>query len=285
MGLKDRFLISAVFVWAFICYVHLRSFVFLKGFIFFCSNFLRQQSIFLLFFSVFFLLSPSYGQNPPSSPFEEAPSPQSLLPLEDIIPDFPSERSDSSPLSNPHSGTILLEDYALPPHAHQSLASDRKEQEIVRLLKELKYCSNVKEAKNLSRQLQRLWSRSGSETIDLLMIWAEQSIVASDYNAALDRIDSVIALAPTYAEPWVKRAWLHIQLSDFKLAMFDLFQALTLEPRHYIAFIELGIIMEETNRPHLAIKAYETALSFYPQMEFLHQRLDFLVSQHADQEV
>ncbi|MDD9330795.1 MAG: hypothetical protein PV353_10590, partial [Bartonella sp.] len=93
-------------------------------------------------------------QAPPSFLFEEAPSPQSILPLEDIIPDFPSEQSDSSDLSGPDSGTILLDNDAVQPHSHQSLASDRKEQEIIRLLKELKYCSNAKEAKNLSRQLQ-----------------------------------------------------------------------------------------------------------------------------------
>ncbi|OPB32200.1 hypothetical protein [Bartonella sp. AR 15-3] len=284
MSLKNRFQVSAVFVWAVICYIRLRLVIFLKD-VFFFSSSLRQQSVFILFFSSLFFLSPSYGQRPPSIPFEETPSPQSLLPLEDLIPDFPSTQSDSSASSSSRSGAILLDDYALQPHSHQSLASDRKEQEIVRLLKELKYCSNAKEAKNLSRQLQRLWSRSGNETIDLLMTWAEQSIIALDYGAALDRIDSVISLAPTYAEPWVKRAWIHIQLSDFKLAMFDLSHALRLEPRHYIAFLELGIIMEETNRPHLAIKAYETALSFYPQMQFLHRHLDFLVSQQLDQEV
>ncbi|MCL6229232.1 tetratricopeptide repeat protein [Bartonella bilalgolemii] len=284
MGLKDRFLVSAIFVWTLICSVRLRFFIFFKD-VFFFSRSLRRQSVFILFFSSLFFLSPSYGQSPPSIPFEESPSPQSLLPLEDLIPDFPSTQPDSSASSSSRSGAILLDDYALQPHSHQSLASDRKEQEIVRLLKELKHCSNVKEAKNLSRQLQRLWSSSGSETIDLLMTWAEQSIIALDYGPALDRIDSIISLDPNYAEPWVKRAWIHIQLSDFKLAMFDLSHALKLEPRHYIAFLELGIIMEETDRPHLAIKAYETALSFYPQMQFLHQRLDFLVSQQLDQKV
>nr|WP_244392202.1 hypothetical protein [Bartonella clarridgeiae] len=271
-------MVATVFLAAFFCCVYSR---FLRQW----ARFLRQQGIFVLLFNSLFFLSPSYGQNPPSLSLEESPSPQLLLPLDDLIPGLPPAQSESPSLSDSHSGAILLEDYELIPHSHRSLSSDRKEQEIVRLLRELKYCSDAKEAKKLSRQLQRLWSRSGSETIDLLMTWAEQSITESNYGSALDMIDSVISLSPTYAEPWVRRAWIHIQLSDFKLAMIDLSHALKLEPRNYIALFELGIIMEATDRPHLAIKAYETALTLYPQMQLVQKRLDVLLSEQLGQEI
>ncbi|ENN90605.1 tetratricopeptide repeat protein [Bartonella schoenbuchensis m07a] len=155
----------------------------------------------------------------------------------------------------------------------------------MRLLKELKYCANAKEAKTISQQIQRLWSQSGSETIDLLMTWAEQGISAENYGLALDYLDTAIALSPTYAEAWSRRAWIHIQLSDFKLAMLDLHHALQLEPRNYIAFFELGIVMEATERPELAIKAYETALTFYPQMQQVQNRIDTLLSKDFDQNI
>ncbi|AQX28422.1 MULTISPECIES: tetratricopeptide repeat protein [unclassified Bartonella] len=283
MNFRERFLVSAVFLCTSFCGVHLKllSLKLLRQW----ARFLRQRSISVLLFNSLFFLSPCHSQSSPPLSFEESPSPQLFLPLDDLIPGLPSAESETSSLSETHSGAILLEDYESLPHTHRSLSNNRKEQEIVRLLKELKYCSDAKEAKNLSRQLQRLWSRSGSETVDLLMTWAEQSITESNYGSALDIIDSVISLSPTYAEPWVRRAWIHIQLSDFKLAMIDLSHALKLEPRNYIAFFELGIIMEATDRAHLAIKAYEKALSFYPQMQLVQQRLDILLSEQLGQEI
>ncbi|EJF74218.1 hypothetical protein MEC_01330 [Bartonella alsatica IBS 382] len=75
-------------------------------------------------------------------------------------------------------------------------------------------------------------------------------------------------------QAWVRRAWIHIQLSDFKLAMLDLNHALELEPRNYIAFFALGVTMEATQPPQLAIKAYKKALEYYPQMQKLQKRLE-----------
>ncbi|GAB5039069.1 hypothetical protein AT248_07665 [Bartonella henselae] len=52
--------------------------------------------------------------------------------------------------------------------------------------------------------------------------------------------------------------------------------ALKREPRNYIAFFELGITMEATQPPKLALKAYETALEYYPQMQKVQKRIEEL---------
>ncbi|WP_455480195.1 hypothetical protein V4B17_05825 [Bartonella sp. B23] len=75
----------------------------------------------------------------------------------------------------------------------------------------------------------------------------------------------------------MRRAWIHIQLSDFKLAMLDLNHAIELELRNYMAFFELGVTMEATERPRLAIKAYEKAPEYYPQMQNLQKR-NFIIN-------
>lgn len=235
---------------------------------------------FLFIFIVnFCFLSIGYGQNPPSLP-DEGPSPQMLLPLEDLIPDSPP----SAPTA-PDSGSpaTLLEDFDTKLPSRTERETQRKETEVLRLLKELKFCANVNEAKKLSRQLQHLWSQSGSETIDLLMSWAESAINADNYGLALDYIDNALALLPDYAEAWIRRAWIHIQLSDFKLAMLDLHHALNLEPRNYMAFFELGVTMEATERPKLALKAYEKALEYYPQMQRLQERVEKLLDKQTPQ--
>ncbi|WP_273721612.1 MULTISPECIES: M48 family metallopeptidase [unclassified Bartonella] len=251
--------------------------IFLKalGLRFFCIS----QRFFFIFIVNFYFLSVSYGQNPPSLP-DEGPSPQMLLPLEDLIPGSPPS-TPTAPDSD-SSATLLEEfDTNLPSSAERE--KQRKEAEVLRLLKELKFCANVSEAKKLSRQLQHLWSQSGSETIDLLMSWAENAINADDYGLALDYIDNALALLPNYAEAWIRRAWIHIQLSDFKLAMLDLHHALDLEPRNYMAFFELGVTMEATERPKLAIKAYEKALEYYPQMQRLQERIETLLDEQTPQ--
>ncbi|WP_208442353.1 tetratricopeptide repeat protein [Bartonella raoultii] len=238
-----------------------------------------SRRFFLIFVGSFYLVSSSYGQSPPSLP-EEGPSPQLLLPLDDLIPSSPS--STPAPSHSDLSATLLEDfDANLPSRAQRE--KQRKEAEVLRLLKELKFCANVREAKKISGQLQHLWSQSGSETIDLLMSWAENAINADDYGLALDYIDNALALLPEYAEAWIRRAWIHIQLSDFKLAMLDLQHALELEPRNYMAFFELGVTMEATERPELALKAYEKALEYYPQMQKLQERVDALLEQQTPQ--
>ncbi|MET3560604.1 hypothetical protein ABID39_001310 [Bartonella japonica] len=236
------------------------------------------RQFFLLCLSFFYFTSSGYGQNPPSLP-QDRPSPQLFLPLDDLIPSKPS----SPTTSHSDSSATLLEDSDSSSHKHADGAKQRKEAEIVRLLKELKFCADASEAKKLSQQLQHLWSQSGSETIDLLMSWAENAISTDNHGLALDYIDNALALLPTYAEAWVRRAWIHIQLSDFKLAMIDLHHALQLEPRNYMAFFELGITMEATERPHLALKAYEKALEYYPQMHNLQKRIEVLLDEQSPQ--
>ncbi|PIT68479.1 tetratricopeptide repeat protein [Bartonella tribocorum] len=251
----------------------------LKAFWFFQVRFfcIFQRTLFLSFMGIFCFISSGYGQNPPSLP-EDRPSPQSLLPLDDLIPNSPPSSAVPS-----DSSAIILEDFDSEPLSHVDRIKQRKEAEILRLLKELKYCADVAKAKKISQQLQHLWSQSGSETIDLLMSWAENAINRDDYGLALDYIDNVLALLPTHAEAWIRRAWVHIQLNDFKLAMLDLNHALELEPRNYIAFFELGVTMEATERPELALKAYEAALSYYPQMLRLQKRIEALLDEQSPQ--
>ncbi|WP_375658668.1 tetratricopeptide repeat protein [Bartonella sp. MR30HLJHH] len=257
------------------------SSIFLKAFRFFQLRFfcIFQRIFFLFFVGIFCFVPSSYGQNPPSLP-EDRPSPQSLLPLDDLIPNSPAP---SSTPSDSDLSAITLEDFDKEQLSHVDRVKQRKEAEILRLLKELKYCADVSQAKKISQQLQLLWSQSGSDTIDLLMSWAENAISSDDYGLALDYIDNALALLPTYAEAWVRRAWIHIQLNDFKLAMLDLNHALELEPRNYIAFFELGVTMEATERPKLALKAYEAALEYYPQMRRIQKRVQALLDEQSPQ--
>lgn len=219
-----------------------------------------QKHIFIVFMACCLAAIPiaGFAQELPKLPQQEGPDSPALSP-DAMIPEKP------------------LADEALPDLGKDQNAAQRKQAELDRLLGLLKHTSNAKEAGKISRQIQGLWAQSGSDTIDLLMQWAEDGINNKNYPLALDFLDNVVALKPDYAEGWMRRAAVHMQLNDLKLAMFDLHEALKLEPRNYNALALVGSIMEMTGRKELALKAYEDALVYYPQMRRAQERVGELL--------
>jgi len=162
-------------------------------------------------------------------------------------------------------------------------AKMRKAAELDKLFAQLKRTSDSEAASIISRQIQGLWAQSGSDTVDLLMQWAENAIAREDYAQALDFLDNAVMLQPDFAEGWMRRASVHIQRHDLTLSMLDLARVLTLEPRHYQAMAQLGLVMEMTERKSAATQIYTQALIFYPQFIRLQKRLDNLLDEVTEQ--
>ncbi len=219
---------------------------------------------FIISLSIITAMSPSlvFSQGLPELPPQEDPDSPPLSP-EDMIPDKPSREE------------------ALPDLGKDQNAAQKKQAELDHLLAVLKRTANQKEAAKISRQIQGLWSQSGSDTIDLLMQWAEDGINQQDYARALDFLDNVVALQPDYAEGWARRAAVHVQLNDLKLAMSDLHRSLSLEPRNYNALFLVGSILEMTGRNKLALHAYEDALQIYPQMQRAQKRVGDILEEQT----
>ncbi|WP_422538602.1 tetratricopeptide repeat protein [Bartonella apihabitans] len=223
---------------------------------------------FIISLSIITAVSPAtvFSQGLPELPPQENPDSPPLSP-EDMIPDKPSREE------------------ALPDLGKDQNAAQKKQAELDHLLAVLKRTANQKEAAKISRQIQGLWSQSGSDTIDLLMQWAEDGINQQDYARALDFLDNVVALQPDYAEGWARRAAVHVQLNDLKLAMSDLQRSLELEPRNYNALFLVGSILEMTGRNKLALKAYEDALKIYPQMQRAQKRVGDILEDQTGQAI
>ena len=62
-----------------------------------------------------------------------------------------------------------------------------------------------------------------------MMQWAQNAIEQQKYDVALDFLDEVITLSPTYAEGWNRRATLHFMMSNYSKSMSDIDH--TLQPR------------------------------------------------------
>ena len=223
---------------------------------------------FIISLSIITAVSPSlvFSQGLPELPPQEDPDSPPLSP-EDMIPDKPSREE------------------ALPDLGKDQNAAQKKQAELDHLLAVLKRTANQKEAAKISRQIQGLWSQSGSDTIDLLMQWAEDGINQQDYAMALDFLDNVVALKPDYAEGWARRAAVHVQLNDLTLAMSDLHRSLSLEPRNYNALFLVGSILEMTGRNKLALHAYEDALKIYPQMQRAQKRVGDILEDQTGQAI
>ncbi len=126
----------------------------------------------------------------------------------------------------------------------------------------------------LARQIQALWNQSGSESVDLLMHRSTLAIRTRDYLLALDLLDTVIALAPHYAEGWNRRATVHFLRDDYALSIADVEQVLRLEPRHFGALSGIGIILDELGQDEQARLFLREALRVHPHLTGARQRLD-----------
>lgn len=116
-------------------------------------------------------------------------------------------------------------------------------------------------------EIERRWLQSGSDTIDLLMLWAQQAIAAKDYPRANDFLDAVTTLKPSYAEGWNRRATLFFLEQQYGKALSDIEKVLAIEPRHFGALAGLGLILQEIDQKPTALAALKKALAINPYLD------------------
>ena len=149
------------------------------------------------------------------------------------------------------------------------------------LFADLKTAPDEESAMRLERRIVVTMMNSGSETVDLLMTWATESILEEDYPLALDLLDSVLLLAPDFAEGWNRRATVHFRMGDFGLAIDDIQRTLTLEPRHFQAIAGLGIMLRQLDQPDNALTAFQRALESHPFLEGVADAIKDLEEDHG----
>jgi tetratricopeptide (TPR) repeat protein len=116
----------------------------------------------------------------------------------------------------------------------------------------------------IEQQVERIWSRSGSPSMDLLLRRAGGEMRAENYSAAADHLTAVTELAPDFAEGWNARATAFYSMGEYALAMADLEHVLALNPEHFGALAGLGLILEQVDEPALALNALRAAERINP---------------------
>jgi tetratricopeptide (TPR) repeat protein len=154
-----------------------------------------------------------------------------------------------------------------PPPAKPAAATP--ESRLETLFGELKRERNERKAERIAARIFEEWNRSGSASIDLMMQWSQKAMQAEKFDVALDFLDQVVTLSPTYAEGWNRRATVHFMMRSFGKSMADIDRTLQLEPRHFGALAGLGMIMQELGDDKRALDAFRKALEINPHLEKL----------------
>lgn len=156
--------------------------------------------------------------------------------------------------------------------------------ELDRLFAALKAASPA-EASTLEADIWRLWSRSGSPAMDLLLDRGGKAIEQGDYEAALDHLTALTDHAPDFAEGWNQRAIVWFQMGRFGQSVEDIRRTLALNPRHFAAMVGFAAILEAMERPDQALEVYRAALAIHPHLEGVDEAVKRLEAEVAGQEL
>jgi len=155
---------------------------------------------------------------------------------------------------------------AAPAAPEASAAPMTKQARLDKLFSDLKRERNEKAAERIAGNIWTEWFQSGSASIDLMMLWSQKAIDNQKFDVALDFLDQVVTLQPTYAEGWNRRATVHFMMKNYGKSMSDIDHTLQLEPRHFGALSGLAQIMALTGHKQSALEAWQKVLAIYPMM-------------------
>ncbi len=134
------------------------------------------------------------------------------------------------------------------------------------LFERLLATSEQAEARRIEASIWEIWSESGDETLDALMVRGRVAMNIRNYEAALESFDAIVESAPDFAEGWNKRATLFYLMDRYAESVRDVERTLRLEARHFGALSGMGLISIELGDETAALDWFERALAVNPHM-------------------
>ena len=128
-------------------------------------------------------------------------------------------------------------------------------------------------AAQIEGRIYDIWSRSGSDAMDLLHNRGREALAEGDLAGAIQHFSALIDHAPDFAEGHNARATAFFQTGQFGLSLEDIRQTLALNPRHFGAMSGLALILEEIGKPEAALTAWREVEMLHPNREGLAEAI------------
>jgi len=158
---------------------------------------------------------------------------------------------------------------------HPSLTrADQNAPELDGLFGQLKSSISYQEAAPIEQAIWQIWTVRGNPEVDKAMAYGIAAMNAGALRVSAMSFDRVIQLAPDFAEGWNKRATVYYMMGRFDESVSDIQRTLVLEPRHFGALSGMGLIYDSLGKSSAAVKIWERALSIYPQMPGIRDRVE-----------
>jgi tetratricopeptide (TPR) repeat protein len=176
-------------------------------------------------------------------------------------------------------GSALAQAPAAPqrPQAPATTPATPAPQTLATLYERLKAAASEQEAEPIVRQIARRWARSGSDTSDLLMSRARQALAQQNAPLAVELLDRLLALQPTWAEAWHVRGIAFFTMQDDGRALFDFRETLRREPGHFMALGMAAAAFRRQGNEKSALGAFKAARELHPNLKGVGEAIDKLV--------
>jgi len=126
------------------------------------------------------------------------------------------------------------------------------------------------------RALWDVWSRSGSDEIDVLLQAGISELQHGQLEVAIDTFSEVIRRRPDFAEGWNKRATVYYLVGEYRKSAADCDEVLKRNPSHFGALSGYGMIWLRLDEPARALERFEQALAVNPNLESVRAAVDEL---------
>jgi Flp pilus assembly protein TadD len=166
---------------------------------------------------------------------------------------------------------------SMQPAPSQTDRHQPSDRELDTLFAALAKTRSAEEAKPVEEQILSRFMASGSPSVDLLMSRAAAALAGGDKNDARRIVNAVTAVAPDYAEGWHQKAKMQANDGDDVGAIVSFNKAITLNPRQFEAYAELGTVLLADGDKKDALATLRKALALDPHLD----GLDHEVSQLA----
>jgi tetratricopeptide (TPR) repeat protein len=158
--------------------------------------------------------------------------------------------------------------------------ADQTDARLDRLFEELR-TGEAADAEAVAAEIDAIWTESQSDTVDVLIARALESLDAGRIDLAEALLDHAVGLSPNFAQAYALRGAARTAAGDQAGAIADFSRAIELEPRHFEARIALAEIMLAGGDESGAYAMLQKALEWNPhephardRARTLRQKLD-----------